>query len=82
MVSLLSKLPIHRIAGTPYNSIFSNTVTDVKSNGTVSYMNFVTLKSMCVSQLRDFPRDHHECYVTLDSIEALRLRLMNQDGVS
>ncbi|KAL1464878.1 hypothetical protein WDU94_004486 [Cyamophila willieti] len=69
------------IPGTQYSSIFSNTVTDVKHNGSVSYMNFLSLPSLCNSHLKHFPRDEHECVIQLELPELIRIRLVNEDGM-
>uniref|UniRef100_A0A8D8Q7Y2 Acetylcholine receptor-like protein cup-4 n=1 Tax=Cacopsylla melanoneura TaxID=428564 RepID=A0A8D8Q7Y2_9HEMI len=69
------------IPGSPYSSIFSNTVTDVKHNGSVSYMNFMSLPSLCTSHLKQFPRDEHECVIQLESPELIRIHLGNEDGL-
>ncbi|KAI5711902.1 hypothetical protein M8J75_004134 [Diaphorina citri] len=69
-------------AGTPYNTIFGNTLTDIRSDGNVSYMNFVTLKAMCTSQLSHFPRDEHECQVTMETFHHLKLFLVSEDGLA
>lgn len=69
------------VVGSPLNSLFSNTMTDIRSGGNVSYMNFVAFTSMCTSQLLSFPRDEHECMIRIQTMEVLKFHLLSTNGL-